>query len=54
MVENPIKYGHHNRHGGHDGWSAESSNIAFKENPIWMIQATLGLNWPIGFRGEDF
>ena len=43
-----------NRHGGHDGWSAGSSNIAFKENPIRMIQATFGLNWPIGFRGEDF
>jgi hypothetical protein len=42
------------RHGGHDGWSAGSSNITFKGNPIRMIQATFGLNWPIGFRGEDF
>jgi hypothetical protein len=38
------------RHGGHDGWSAGSSNITF---PLRMIQAKFGLNWPSGFR-EDF
>ena len=42
------------RHGGHDGWSAGSSDIAFKGNPLRMIQAKFGLNWPSGFRGEDF
>ena len=26
----------------------------FKGNPIRMIQAKFGLNWPSGFRGEDF
>ena len=42
------------RHGGHDGWSAGSSDINFKGNPLRMIQAKFGLNWPSGFRGEDF
>jgi hypothetical protein len=42
------------RHGSHDGWSAGSSDITFKGNPIRMIQAKFGLNWPSGFRGEDF
>ena len=42
------------RHGGHDGWSAGSSDITFKGNPLWMIQDKFGLNWPSGFRGEDF
>ena len=42
------------RHGGHDGWSAGSSDISFKGNPLRMIQAKFGLNWPSGFRGEDF
>ena len=42
------------RHGGHDGWSAGSSDICFKGNPLRMIQAKSGLNWPSGFRGEDF
>ena len=42
------------RHGGHDGWSAGSSDITFKGNPLRMIQAKFGLNWPSGFRGEDF
>ena len=37
-----------------DGWSAGSSDITFKGNPLRMIQAKLGLNWPSGFRGEDF
>ena len=41
------------RHGGHDGWSAGSSDITFKGNPLRMIQAKFGLNWPSGFR-EDF
>jgi hypothetical protein len=26
----------------------------FKGNPLRMIQAKFGLNWPSGFRGEDF
>ena len=42
------------RHGGHDGWSAGSLDITFKGNPLWMIQDKFGLNWPSGFRGEDF
>jgi hypothetical protein len=42
------------RHGSHDGWSAGSLDITFKGNPIRMIQAKFGLNWPSGFRGEDF
>ena len=42
------------RHGGHDGWSAESSDIPFKGNPLRMIQAKFGLNWPSRCRGEDF
>jgi hypothetical protein len=42
------------RHGGHIGWSAGSSDITFKGNPVRMIQAKFGLNWPSGFRGEDF
>jgi hypothetical protein len=32
------------RHGGHDGWSAGSSDIIFKGNPLMMIQAKFGLN----------
>jgi hypothetical protein len=42
------------RHGSHDGWSAGSSDISFKGNPLRMIQAKFGLNRPSGFRGEDF
>ena len=42
------------RHGGHDGLSAGSSDLTFKGNPLRMIQAKFGLNWPSGFRGEDF
>jgi hypothetical protein len=42
------------RHGGHDGWSAGSSDISFKGNPLRMIQTKFGLNWPSGFRGEHF
>ena len=26
----------------------------FKGNPLRMIQAKFGLNWPSGFREEDF
>ena len=26
----------------------------FKGNPLRMIQAKFGLNWPSGLRGEDF
>jgi hypothetical protein len=40
------------RHGGHDGWSAGSSDITFKGNLLRTIQAKFGLNWPSGFRGE--
>jgi hypothetical protein len=32
----------------------QSSDITFKGNPLRMIQAKFGLNWPSGFRGEDF
>ena len=28
--------------------------ITFKGNSLRMIQAKFGLNWPSGFRGEDF
>ena len=35
------------RHDGHNG-------LTFKGNPLRMIQANFGLNWPSGFRGEDF
>jgi hypothetical protein len=42
------------RHGGQDGWSEGSSDVNFKGNPLRTIQAKLGLNWPSGFRGEDF
>jgi hypothetical protein len=42
------------RYGGHDGWSTGSSDITFKGNPLRMIQARFGLNWPSGFTGEDF
>ena len=31
-----------------------TSDITFKGNPLRMIQAKFGLNWPCGFRGEDF
>ena len=40
--------------GGHLGWRARLSDITFKGNPLRMIQAKFGLNWPSGFRGEDF
>jgi hypothetical protein len=40
--------------GGHLGWRAWLSDIPFKGNPIRMIQAKISLNWPSGFRGEDF
>jgi hypothetical protein len=28
--------------------------MTFKGNPLRMIQAKFGLNWPSGFRGEIF
>ena len=28
--------------------------VPFNGNPLRMIQAKFGLNWPSGFRGEDF
>jgi hypothetical protein len=31
-----------------------SNSGHFKGNPLRMIQAKFGLNWPSGFRGEDF
>jgi hypothetical protein len=40
--------------GGHLGWRAWLSDTTFKGNPLRMIQAKFGLNWPSGFRGEDF
>jgi hypothetical protein len=40
--------------GGHLGWRAQLSDIIFKGNPLRMIQAKFGLNWPSGFRGEGF
>ena len=40
--------------GGHLGWRAWLLDIIFKGNPLRMIQAKFGLNWPSGFRGEDF
>jgi hypothetical protein len=40
--------------GGHIEWKAWLSDITFKGNPLRMIQAKFGLNWPSGFRGEDF
>ena len=40
--------------GRHLGWRAWLSDINFKWNPLRMIQAKFGLNWPSGFRGEDF
>ena len=40
--------------GSHLGWRAWLSDITFKGNPLRMIQAKFGLNWPSGFRGEDF
>ena len=40
--------------GSHLGWMAWLSNITFKGNPLRMIQAKFGLNWPSDFRGEDF
>jgi hypothetical protein len=38
----------------HLGWRTWLSDITFKGNPLRMIQAKFGLNWPSGFRGEDF
>jgi hypothetical protein len=32
--------------GGHLGWKAWLSDITFKGNPLRMIQAKFGLNWP--------
>jgi hypothetical protein len=32
---------------------AGSPDTTFKRNPLRMIQAKFGLNWPSGFRGED-
>jgi hypothetical protein len=40
--------------GGHLGWKAWLSDISFKGNPLRMIQAKFGLNWPSGFIREDF
>ena len=40
--------------GGHLGWRAWLLDITFNGNPLRMIQAKFGLNWPSGFRGEDF
>jgi hypothetical protein len=40
--------------GVHLGWRAWLSEIIFKGNPIRMIQAKYGLNWPSGFSGKHF
>jgi hypothetical protein len=40
--------------GSHLGWKTRLSDIIFKGNTLRMIQAKFGLNWPNGFRGEDF
>ena len=42
------------RHDGHHGWSAGSSDITFKGNPLRMIQAKFGLNWSSVFREDLF
>jgi hypothetical protein len=39
--------------GSHLGWRVWLLDIIFKGNPLRMIQAKFGLNWPSGFRGED-
>jgi hypothetical protein len=38
---------------GHVGWLAWSSDITVKADPLKMIQANVGLNWPSIFREED-
>ena len=38
--------------GDHLGWRTWLSDITFRGNPLRMIQAKFGLNWPSGFR-ED-
>jgi hypothetical protein len=40
--------------GSHFGWRAWLLDITFKGNLLRMIQAKFGLNWPSGFRGEEF
>jgi hypothetical protein len=42
------------RHGGHDGWSAGSSDITFKGNPLRMIQAKFGLKLAQWFQRRRF
>jgi hypothetical protein len=40
---------------GHLGWRAWLSDITFKGNPVRMIQAKFGLNWPrFVFGNPDF
>jgi hypothetical protein len=36
------------------GYDPMGGDITFKGNPLRMIQAKFGLNWPSGFRGENF
>ena len=38
--------------GDHLGWRTWLSDITFRGNPLRMIQAKFGLNWPSGF-SED-
>jgi hypothetical protein len=38
---------------GHVGWLAWSSDTIVKADPLKMIQANVGLNWPGIFREED-
>jgi hypothetical protein len=37
----------------HVGWLAWSSDTTVKADPLKMIQANVGLNWPGIFREED-
>ena len=38
---------------GHVGWLAWSSDTTVKTDPLKMIQANVGLNWPGIFIEED-
>ena len=41
-------------YGSHLGYRTALTDTIMKGDPLRMIQAKLGLNWPSGFRGEDF
>ena len=40
--------------GGHLGWRSGSLDIILKVDRLRTIHAMFALNWPTGFRGEDF